>query len=42
VAAFLQHPGLQAVHNCTPNHLHAAINKQVLLAGKHLFKNRYV
>ncbi len=40
VAAFLQHPGLVAVHNCTPNHLHAAINKQVLLAGKHLFSEK--
>ncbi len=40
VATFLQHPDLVAVHNCTPNHLHAAINKQVLLAGKHLFSEK--
>lgn len=40
VAEFLQHPDLHAVHNCTPNHLHAAINKQVLLAGKHVFSEK--
>lgn len=40
VADFLKHPGLQAVHNCTPNHLHASINRQVLLAGKHLFSEK--
>ncbi|MBK0097428.1 Gfo/Idh/MocA family oxidoreductase [Erwinia sp. S63] len=40
VVTFLQHPELHAVHNCTPNHLHAAINKQVLLAGKHLFSEK--
>ncbi|PWW08167.1 Gfo/Idh/MocA family protein [Mangrovibacter plantisponsor] len=40
VAEFLRHPGLQAVHNCTPNHLHAAINRQILLAGKHVFSEK--
>jgi len=40
VAALLEHPDLHAVHNCTPNHLHAAINRQVLLAGKHLFSEK--
>lgn len=40
VAAFLQHEGLQAVHNCTPNHLHAEINRQILRAGKHLFSEK--
>lgn len=40
VAALLSHPGLHAVHNCTPNHLHAAINRQVVLAGKHLFSEK--
>lgn len=40
VASLLAHPGLEVVHNCTPNHLHAAINKQILLAGKHVFSEK--
>ncbi|ELI8170304.1 TPA: Gfo/Idh/MocA family oxidoreductase [Yersinia enterocolitica] len=40
VAAFLQHKGLDAVHNCTPNHLHAEINRQILRAGKHVFSEK--
>ncbi|MBX9478821.1 Gfo/Idh/MocA family oxidoreductase [Yersinia enterocolitica] len=40
VAAFLQHVGLDAVHNCTPNHLHAEINRQILRAGKHVFSEK--
>ncbi|MEN4892729.1 Gfo/Idh/MocA family oxidoreductase, partial [Erwinia billingiae] len=40
VAAFLQHAGLDAVHNCTPNHLHAEINRQILRAGKHVFSEK--
>ncbi|MEX3021680.1 Gfo/Idh/MocA family oxidoreductase [Kluyvera sp. STS39-E] len=40
VAAFLQHGGLDAVHNCTPNHLHAEINRQILRAGKHVFSEK--
>jgi sugar phosphate isomerase/epimerase len=41
VEALLAHPGLQVVHNCTPNHLHARINRQILSAGLHVFqKNR--
>jgi predicted dehydrogenase len=37
VEALLAHPGLQVVHNCTPNHLHAQINRQILAAGLHVF-----
>lgn len=40
VARFLQHEGLHAVHNCTPNHLHAAINRQIINAGKHVFSEK--
>ncbi|MCS2170985.1 Gfo/Idh/MocA family oxidoreductase [Scandinavium sp. TWS1a] len=40
VALFLQHEGLQAVHNCTPNHLHSAINRQIIRAGKHVFSEK--
>lgn len=38
--ALLAHPGLAVVHNCTPNHLHAAINRQILRAGKHVFSEK--
>lgn len=40
VDELLAHPGLQVVHNCTPNHLHAQINRQILAAGKHLFSEK--
>ena len=29
-----------AVHNCTPNHLHYPINREVLLAGKHCISEK--
>lgn len=40
VEALLAHPDLHVVHNCTPNHLHAQINRQVLRVGKHLFSEK--
>lgn len=40
VAAFLRHPDLHVVHNCTPNHLHEAINRQIIQAGKHVFSEK--
>lgn len=40
VDLFLQHPDLDAVHNCTPNHLHADINRKILHAGKHVFSEK--
>ncbi|MBN3081235.1 Gfo/Idh/MocA family oxidoreductase [Pectobacterium polaris] len=40
VADLLNHPGIDAIHNCTPNHLHAAINKQIIQAGKHVFSEK--
>jgi predicted dehydrogenase len=41
VEELLAHPDLQVVHNCTPNHLHAEINRQILRAGCTSFpKNR--
>ena len=40
VEALLAHPGLQVVHNCTPNHLHAQINRQILAAGLHIFSEK--
>lgn len=40
VESLLAHPGLQVVHNCTPNHLHAEINRQILRAGLHVFSEK--
>ena len=40
VEALLAHPGLQVVHNCTPNHLHTDINRQVLRAGLSVFSEK--
>ena len=31
---------IDAVHNCTPNHLHAEINKKIIESGKHLFSEK--
>ncbi|GGD67089.1 Gfo/Idh/MocA family protein [Paenibacillus nasutitermitis] len=31
---------IEAVHNCTPNDLHYRINKEALLAGKHLLSEK--
>jgi predicted dehydrogenase len=31
---------IQVVHNCTPNHLHAEINRKIILAGKHCFSEK--
>ncbi|AKE58082.1 dehydrogenase [Citrobacter amalonaticus Y19] len=40
VEELLAHPNLQVVHNCTPNHLHAQINRQIVQAGKHVFSEK--
>ncbi len=31
---------IQVVHNCTPNHLHFEINKDILAAGKHVISEK--
>jgi predicted dehydrogenase len=31
---------IDAVHDCTPNHLHSVINAEALLAGKHLLSEK--
>lgn len=36
----LQDPEIKVVHNCTPNHLHFAINKEIILAGKHVVSEK--
>jgi predicted dehydrogenase len=36
----LQDPEIQVVHNCTPNHLHFQINKDIILSGKHVLSEK--
>jgi predicted dehydrogenase len=36
----LQDPEIQVIHNCTPNNLHFAINKEIILAGKHVLSEK--
>ncbi|MCP8969777.1 Gfo/Idh/MocA family protein [Ectobacillus ponti] len=36
----LQDPDIQVIHNCTPNHLHFTINKEIILAGKHVLSEK--
>jgi predicted dehydrogenase len=36
----IQDKDITAVHNCTPNYLHYAINREVLLAGKHILSEK--
>ena len=36
----LEDSEIQVVHNCTPNHLHFAINKDILAAGKHVVSEK--
>jgi predicted dehydrogenase len=36
----LKESEIQVVHNCTPNHLHFAINKEIILAGKHVISEK--
>ncbi len=31
---------IQVVHNCTPNHLHFQVNKDILAAGKHVISEK--
>jgi predicted dehydrogenase len=36
----LEDPEIEVVHNCTPNHLHFSINKEIILAGKHVLSEK--
>ena len=38
--AVIGDPGIDVVHNCTPNNLHYDINKAALLAGKHVLSEK--
>ncbi|MBT4157943.1 MAG: Gfo/Idh/MocA family oxidoreductase, partial [Planctomycetaceae bacterium] len=36
----LADPQIRVVHNCTPNHLHYQVNKDILAAGKHVISEK--
>ncbi|OMP66179.1 Gfo/Idh/MocA family protein [Domibacillus epiphyticus] len=36
----LQDSDIQVVHNCTPNHLHFEMNKEIIAAGKHVLSEK--
>ena len=36
----LADPDIQVVHNCTPNHLHFEVNRDILAAGKHVISEK--
>jgi predicted dehydrogenase len=36
----LRDPEVQVVHNCTPNHLHYKINKDIIFSGKHVISEK--
>jgi len=40
VKSFLADKEIEVVHNCTPNHLHFEISKQILAAGKHIISEK--
>jgi predicted dehydrogenase len=40
VDELIDDPDIEAIHNCTPNHLHYSINKKVLLNNKHLLSEK--
>jgi predicted dehydrogenase len=40
VKEFLADKEIEVVHNCTPNHLHFDISKQILAAGKHIISEK--
>src|SRR5262249_22859887 len=40
VKAFLAERDIEVVHNCTPNHPHFQISKQIISAGKHVISEK--
>lgn len=36
----LADPEIQVIHNCTPNHLHFEVNRDILAAGKHVVSEK--
>ena len=40
VDALLADKDVEVVHNCTPNHVHFAISKKIMAAGKHVISEK--
>src|SRR5437762_979067 len=40
VDALLADKEVEVVHNCTPNHVHFAISKKIMAAGKHVISEK--
>ena len=40
VDALLADKEVEVVHNCTPNHVHHAISKKIMAAGKHVISEK--
>lgn len=38
--AILEDSSIDVIHNCTPNHLHYQLNKEILHSGKHLLSEK--
>ena len=38
--ALLADPEIRVVHNCTPNHIHFEVNRDILAAGKHVISEK--
>lgn len=38
--ALIADPEIEAIHNCTPNHLHMEVNEKIIQAGKHIFSEK--
>lgn len=36
----IRDPEIMAIHNCTPNHMHLAVNSKIIEAGKHVFSEK--
>jgi predicted dehydrogenase len=36
----LRNPDIDVIHNCTPNHLHYRINREIIEAGKHVLSEK--
>lgn len=40
IEELIKDPEIDAIHNCTPNFLHAEINRKIIEAGKHLLSEK--
>lgn len=40
LSEMLSDPEIEVIHNCTPNHLHFQVNKEIIIAGKHIISEK--